>query len=389
MTEHSRTTVLHTLPDLQLGGGQLVVLAQIKHADRKRFRHVVCAIRDSGDMGGRFEDAGTEVITLGAGGVLSVPGAIGRLSREIRARSVDIVHTNNTAIDRLVGQRAAAKTGVPVVNTCHWALPARRRLRDLPRDRFARWLAHGAVQRAVAVSDVVRASWLGWYRSIGVGNEQIVTVHPGLDLATFDDGPGREAMRASLGLGDCWPVLVNVARMDPGKGQMDLIPLMGSVRERHPQAMLLIVGDGVERQNLEQAVAESGLGDAIWLLGRRDDVPAVLRACDLFVFTSYSESFGLVVIEAMAAGLPVAAYGLPAFKEIVTEASGVLIGDKEPGPLAEAVLGVLDGRAGMAAMGAAGRGRVEGAFAVERSVRAVEAVYDDMLAGRSRREPSA
>jgi len=379
LSNDARTTVLHTLPDLQLGGGQLVVLAQIEHADRERFRHVVCAIRDGGDLGGRFEGAGAEVFSLGISGAASIPGAIGRLTREIRTRGVGIVHTNNTAIDRLVGQRAAKKAGVPVVNTCHWALPVRRRLRDVPRDRLARWLAKGTVKRMIAVSEIVRTRWLGWCLSIGMRDEDVLTVHPGIDLASFDDGAGRGAMRSELGLGDRWPVLVNVARLDPGKGQKDLIPVMQRVLKDHPDAVLLIVGDGVERANLERAVEGAGLGDAVRLIGRRDDVPAVLRASDIFVFTSYSESFGIVLIEAMAGGLPVVAYGLPAFGEIVTDESGVLVDAMEPGPLAEAVLGVLGDRDAMAAMGAGGRARVEHAFTVERSVRAVEAVYDGLV----------
>jgi len=379
LSDDARTTVLHTLPDLQLGGGQLVVLAQIEHADRERFRHVVCAIRDGGDLGGRFEDAGGDVFSLGMSGAASIPGAIGRLTRELRTRGVSIVHTNNTAIDRLVGQRAAAKAGVPVVNTCHWALPVRRHLRDVPRDRLARWLAKGTVKRVIAVSEIVRTRWLGWCLSIGLRDEDVVTVHPGLDLASFDDGAGREAVRSELGLGDRWPVLVNVARLEPGKGQKDLIPLMQRVLKDHPDAVLLIVGDGVERENLERAVEGAGRGDAVRLLGRRDDVPAVLRASDLFVFTSYSESFGIVLIEAMAGGLPVAAYGLGAFGEIVTDESGVLVDAMEPDPLAEVVLGVLEDRDAMAAMGAGGRARVEHAFTVERSVRAVEAVYDGLV----------
>lgn len=175
-------------------------------------------------------------------------------------------------------------------------------------------------------------------------------------------------------------MLVNVARMDPGKGQIDLIPIMRRVRAEHADALLLIVGDGDERANLERAFAEAGLIDAVRFLGRRDDVPSVLRAGDLFAFTSYSESFGLVLIEAMAAGLPVAAYPLPAFGEIVTDQTGVLSDAREdPEKLADLVLAMLGDRAAMAAMGRAGRGRVEAEFTVERSARAVEAVYDGAL----------
>lgn len=201
-----RSAILHTLPDLQLGGGHLVTLAQVEHSS-DRFRHVVCAVRDAGDLGGRFETAGAEVLTLGVTGALSLPGAIRRLESEIRARSVGVVHTNNTAIDRLVGQRAAKKAGVPVVNTCHWALPAKRRTRDLPRDWLARKLAKGVVVRAIGVSGVVGTAWAGWFMSIGLRDEDVVTIHPGSTCRRSTRANraklcGRNSGSASVG--QCW-----------------------------------------------------------------------------------------------------------------------------------------------------------------------------------------
>lgn len=378
----SARTILHTLPDLRLGGGQLVLLGNVEHAER--YRHVVCALRDGGDLGERFRAAGAEVVRLGAGGPASWPGAVRRLAA--LARDADIVHTNNTAIDRLLGQTAAARAHKPAVNTLHWALPARRRggagsMVERARDTIARRVARRCVRRFVAVSEIVRESWAGWVTSLGLPESAITTIHPGLDLTRFGVADETlEAVRTELSLGGRGPVLINVARLDPGKRQIDLLAMMPRVVERYPEAVLLIVGDGEERSKLGGVIAEAGLGGSIKLVGRRDDVPELLRLSDLFVFTSFSESFGLVITEAMAASLPVAAYALPAFEEIVVRGTtGELVDDKRPDALGEAVLGVLDDPSRARAMGAAGRARVEEKFEITRAVRALEGVYDDVL----------
>ena len=377
-------TILHTLPDLQLGGGQLVLLGNVEHADADRYRHVVCALREGGDLHARFRAAGGEVVGLGAGGPATWPGAVRRLAA--MARDADIVHTNNTAIDRLLGQTAAARARTPAVNTLHWALPARRRggagsLIERARDAVARRAARRCVRHFVAVSEIVRESWLGWAVSLGLPESAVTTIHPGLDLARYDVAPGTlEGVRTELDLAGRGPILINVARLDPGKRQIDLIPMMARVVGRHPDALLLIVGDGEERANLEAAIAAAGLGRSIALVGRRDDVPALLRASDLFVFTSFSESFGLVIAEAMAAALPVAAYALPAFEEIVVRGgTGELVGEKRPEAIAEVVLDMLGDMERARAMGAAGRARAEKKFEISRAVRSLEAVYDEML----------
>ena len=124
--------------------------------------------------------------------------------------------------------------------------------------------------------------------------------------AAHDD----RAWRAELELGP-GPVAINVSRAVPGKGQDRLIRAFRAVVERVPDAQLVLVGDGELRGEHERLARELGVADAVRFLGTRRDIPALLVGADLFVFASLTESFGLVVGEAMTAQLPVLAYRLP------------------------------------------------------------------------------
>ena len=123
--------------------------------------------------------------------------------------------------------------------------------------------------------------------------------------AAHDD----RAWRAELELGP-GPVAINVSRAVPGKGQDRLIRAFRAVVEQVPDARLVLVGDGELRGEHEQLARELGVADAVRFLGTRRDIPALLVGADLFVFASLTESFGLVVGEAMTA--QPAGPGLPA-----------------------------------------------------------------------------
>ena len=116
-----------------------------------------------------------------------------------------------------------------------------------------------------------------------------------------------------------------VARLDPIKDQSTLLRAFAAARE--PGWQLQLVGEGPNRLRLEALASELGLGPAQVFLGRRSDIPELLGQADLFALsTTPAEGFGIVLIEAMAAGLPIIASDVPACREVLLEgAAGVLL----------------------------------------------------------------
>ena len=223
-----------------------------------------------------------------------------------------------------------------------------------PCNRPMLWLALGArlagVRRlAVAVQNTAPADFRGlrtwhrlllWFQRLGViavpCSQAIVasleslpaglclgpTIANGCDVRAITQRAA--AARALRPPGDAQRVLM-VARLDPIKDQATLLRAFAAARQ--PGWQLQLVGEGPERPRLEALSRELGLDPAAVLLGRRSDIPELLGQADLFAFsTTAAEGFGIALIEAMAAGLPILASDVPACREVLKDgAAGELV----------------------------------------------------------------
>ena len=178
--------------------------------------------------------------------------------------------------------------------------------------------------------------------------------------------------------------MATVGRITEQKGLTYLLEAMVRVRERLPEARLLIVGDSQDgreqyKTQLLRRWESLGLQDTVLFTGVRDDVPAVMRAIDLFVMGSLWEGFGLVFLEAMAAGRPIVATRVSAVPEVVQEgATGLLVPPRDPEALAEAMLALLNDRERAQQMGAAGSIRLKEQFTEDKMVESVEQLYAEL-----------
>lgn len=197
--------------------------------------------------------------------------------------------------------------------------------------RLAERLTAGWTAKYAAVSEAARQAII---QHLGLAPGKIVTILNAVDLAPFQQPRrGRTAVRAALGLPPDAVVVGSVGNLLPLKNYGSLVRMFGELAARWPQARLLIVGEGRERQALESLVAELHLTDQVRLPGYRTDIPEVLRAMDIFAFPSLSEGLPRAVMEAMAAGLPCAALDVGGNAEAVVdgETGYVVSPEDEPG----------------------------------------------------------
>jgi L-malate glycosyltransferase len=215
------------------------------------------------------------------------------------------------------------------------------------------------------------------------------------DLATLDPARiDRVAARKKLELADDDKVLALVGQITPWKGQEEAIRALAWLREEeHPTAVLLLVGEAkfVTRAcrydnrgylcRLHELTAQLGLGDAVRFLGEREDVPEILRACDVALLPSWDEPFGRAAVEAMAMGVPVVASAIGGPAEIITDGvDGTLVQPRDPAALAVAVDELLRDPRRRRALGCAARKSVEERFGGERHATSVTALYREVLA---------
>ncbi|MFN0091592.1 MAG: glycosyltransferase [Acidimicrobiales bacterium] len=380
--------VLHVLPDLALGGGQVIVRNLVSEPV-EGVRHEVAALR-GGVMADSFARAGVPVWVADARSPVQLARAVRDLAAKVRREGVDVIHTNNTPLDRFVGVVVARVTGRPTVNTLMAIASSHRpRLEGEPLTRFARRRAGNLVNRAVArfgvdqivaLSDTVRRAHA---EALKVPCERIEVLHPGVPTPEAPAAADIARRRQELGLDGAYPVLICVGRLEENKGQRDLPAALARIVERLPDACLLLAGDGPDRARLERSFAEAGLADHVRVLGQRQDVPVLLRCSQVLVSTAHHEGFGMAVLEAMAAGCAVAAYDNDhvAIREFVTDGVDGRLVAEDPQRLAAAVMELADSPE---RLGEAGRAAAAKAAALtsQASARRYASLYRDLATRR-------
>jgi glycosyltransferase involved in cell wall biosynthesis len=266
---------------------------------------------------------------------------------------------------------------------------------------------HAVTAFAVAAADGVTAPsrYLreAAVERFGLAAERIEVIPNFVDLARFippgppgpssgpSSGPDRRAGLAALFPrgsgsgsghdGDDGPILFHVSNFRPIKRPLDLIEVLVRVRRSLP-ARAVLVGDGPERDAVARRAHELGVGDAVCMLGRRDDFCQLLRHADGFVLPSENEGFGVAALEAMAAGVPVFGYRVGGLPEVVTDGAGTLVPCCDVDALAAAVVAGVGDRAVRDAMGRTARARAEDRFGREAAVVRYETYFRHVLASR-------
>jgi glycosyltransferase involved in cell wall biosynthesis len=374
--------VLQTLPDLQVGGGQVIALSAIRHLPRSRYHFEQLALDpDVEQMVPDFRALGVEPVLIDhkRGHTAREVGAIATFIRE---RHIDVVHVHGADERRLV-MPAALAAGVPVVCHLHseWVhlgihpppfatLPGRARAQVMGRARD--WVEHRATRLYLADSAAAADRFRPHVRS------PILTMTQSMPFDLMDrarSAHDERAWRAALGLGP-GPVAINVSRAVPGKGQDRLIRAFGAVVEQVPGAQLVLVGDGELRGEHQRLARELGVADAVRFLGTRRDIPDLLVGADLFVFASHTESFGLVVGEAMTAQLPVLAYRLPSLDTFSrADVTGYYPAQQDEATFIRRFCELLADGARRRRMGQAGFELVAERFPVDATARSFDAAY--------------
>lgn len=360
-------TVVHVVSTLGIGGQEMVILALVRHADRTRVAPRVICLHDRGPLADRIEALGVPVEVLGAHGIGLVEMGR-RLARRLRVLRPDVVHTHNAAPHQAAAL-ARLLVRIPVlIHTKHGRnnFPTRAR-------RWAEQVAGRLTDLVVPVSeDAAEVA-----RTVDrVPARKLRVIRNGIAL---DDVPRARPLQ-----GGGPPRAVHVARLNRIKDQPTLLRAVRTVADALPGFTLDIVGDGPMGDDVRALATELRLDDVVRFHGFRDDVGAVLAAGDCFVLSSLSEGISITLLEAMAAGLPVVATDVGGNREVVVPGeTGVLVPARDPAALAEGMLAVLRDPARAAAMGAAGRARVEAEFSIARTVAAYEAAYDALAEGRA------
>ena len=318
--------VLHLIPDLGLGGAQRVLCYLAAAMDLNRFQMQVVYWGPQGDLRKELEDRGADVVQL-----QGVEGSLFRLAvalgRHVRQARPDIVHTHLFDAD-LVGTVVARMCGVRCCSTIHSAS-----FFTAPIHRWRHQLRYRClallVNRFFPVSQALGAVLIQHCR---VPAAQVCVIRNGIDTTRFAPPPARDSA-VTRG-----PIIGTLGRLDPRKGIRILLDAMPLLLPKYPEALFLVGGTGEEQEALERKARALGIADRVVFVGPVQDPSDFYRCLDLFVLSSLDEGFGLVVLEAMAMGLPVIGTRVGGVPEILTHGvNGWLVEPGDPVGLAEGV----------------------------------------------------
>jgi len=207
----------------------------------------------------------------------------------------------------------------------------------------ARMLAYRLTHKLSEVTTNVSQSASASFERLGaVPKGGIMTVYNGIDLEKFKyDENAREVLIDELNLDQNSILLLAVGRFHTAKDYPNLLTAFAQIKKNNiHNIQLLIAGDGEERERIQQLISLLALSGNVHLLGRRDDIPKLMSAADIFVLSSSFEGFGLVVAEAMATETFVVATNCGGVKEVMGD-TGILVPPQDSNILAEALIKAL------------------------------------------------
>lgn len=280
------------------------------------------AARQASGAGGAYDPAADDADVLRIGSLLAFGQNDGfrlanvftpRTVRRVKGFDPDLIHLHHPFWVGSLGLWLARRLGVPAVYTYHTRFEHYAHYVPVPGRLFRNLISHYLIRRfadkcyGVVVPTVAAREYL---RAIGV-KSRIVVQPTGVDREAFEsvDRAAVDDLRRRLGIGD-EPVLVSVSRLGEEKNVDFLVEGVAALHRRVDRDFrFLLVGEGDERERLEARVRELGLSDVVLMPGSvpAEEMPAHYHLGKAFLFASTTETQGMVVLEAMAAGLPVVA----------------------------------------------------------------------------------
>ena len=360
--------ILHLIQGLEIGGLEIMVVSLLERIDRSQYRPSICCYDSLGSLsqGLTEKDIGVHLLRRRPGIDFLYPF---KLARHLKKSKIKILHLHNpTAL--FYGTLAGKIARTPcIIYTEHG-----RDFSSSIKVKITNGLLCKIVDRVVVVAEHGKRYLV---EHEGVNEKKIIKIYNGIDSQRFGKNYDCKLIRRELGISDVQSVIGIVARLDPIKNHACLIRAMKIVAAKLSEAVLLIIGDGPLRSELESLTVNLGLQDHIKFLGARNNIAELLSVMDVFVLSSLSEGLSLTLIEACAAAKPIVATDVGGNAEIVIHRSnGLLVPSDQPETLANAIAEILNDKGKSKRMGEMGRKKFQEEFTLNAMVKKYEDLYE-------------
>ncbi|MBI3305357.1 glycosyltransferase [Candidatus Parcubacteria bacterium] len=379
----NRTKVLYVVTQSEFGGAQRYVLDLASNLPKDQYETAIACGEDAtvqvgDDLIARARKRGIRTHVLASVGRAINPlrdsAGFFELFALLRTERPDVVHLNSSKVG-ILGGLAAKMTRVPkTVFTAHGLvfhepLPHWQKMFY----RLLEQLARPFRDAIITVSNADRESAIGERLA---RPERIVHIPNGIGTLEFlDRTAARGALEQKVGHALPERTIGTIANFYPTKGLPYLLAALFEVRRTHPDIAGVIIGDGSQRPHLESLIERNKLADTVILAGALPNATQYLKAFDLFVLPSVKEGWPYVILEAMAAEVPIVATRVGGIPEMLSPDGGPLVPTANPAALAGAIAHALAHPAETAATAKRTQEIVRRDFTLERMVRETTAVY--------------
>jgi glycosyltransferase involved in cell wall biosynthesis len=376
--------VLVVMDSLSFGGAENVLVTLAAEAPRLGMTLEVVSIAPPTNGRDvwlpRLRDAGLQVRFLGIDRLLQ-RNAISAMAAAVRESGADVVHAHMETASTLAPP-AARLARRPTLCTMHH-VPGQIAGRDALRER----LAVAVASRSAGLIMVSQASYdafaARYPRSYDPSRWSVV--HNGVDVQRFRPRPeGAPAvLPAEFGIPAGAPVAALVGHMRPAKGHEEAVRAWPAVVAAHPEARLLLIGNGPLEAHLRQLAGELGVADRIVFAGARDDVHALLPSATLVVLPTHTEALPTALLEASACGIPSVATNVGGVPEVIVDGrTGWLVDAPDAALFADALCAAFADPEERQRRGALARARIEAEFSSSAWAEKLHARYVAVTAGR-------
>jgi glycosyltransferase involved in cell wall biosynthesis len=363
-----RVRVVEILATGTSGGAQEHVFSLMSRLDKTRY-DVSAVSLSGGSSVRRLQRAGFSVLVIDDADDAI---AVGQLTAYLADIRPDVIHTHMYRAD-IVGTKAAIALGNAghrrpyIVSTVHSS-----RVRSAS-DRGTIRALTLEMDQLIAVSKAIERKLVDEHRD----GAPVRLIYNGVDLDRYDHQEPCCTLRDDYGMEPGSQIVGVIARLEAEKGHETLIDAWPIVLRDVPDAYLLVVGEGSQREALERRAAAKRVAHRVVFTGRRDDVPAVTAALDVAVLPSRREAQGLSILEAMALSRPVVASDVGGIPEMIEDGvTGLLVPHDNPRALADAIVRLLTDHAFADTVARHGHDLVHDRFCIELMVKQIEEIYD-------------
>ena len=362
--------VLQVIDSLRIGGAQKLTLTFMDEARKQGVDVTIVSLSEFKNgmaLAKPLEEKGAKVLLFSGEKLFSL-NRLREFTRFVREGNFSVIHTHLTYAN-IIGGIAGRLTGTPVVTSLHSTAVGQHAnfLRDTIENIMLR-----TTTRLIGVGQKVADVYKDML------NRDVVVLPNAVAENIALSADERAALRTQIVLDTEQPTLVTVGRLSVDKGVDDLLDAFAQVCQTVPNAALLIVGDGILREELEARSQTLSLDENVFWLGMRDDVPNLLSISNIYISASRREGLPLSVLEAMMAALPMVVTAVGDVPKLVGDDAGLLVAHSQPNELAQAALNVLAMPEYGKALGNAGLARVRAEYGAEQWFMRLMKIYTEI-----------